>query len=129
MEKAFGLVDQQVALLRRRKQGSNKLQTICLCGGLGESRYVWKRFDDFCKERFGGTVQLFTDKQAWSAVVRGAAIRGLNGNTVLSRKAKRAYGIGVHRPFRKEIDREEDAYNCPVGGKRAGGYVAWFMVV
>lgn len=51
--------------------------------------YVWRRFDDFCKDRFTGAVKLFTDKQAWSAVVRGPAIRGLNGNTVLSRKANK----------------------------------------
>jgi hypothetical protein len=54
------------------------------------------------------------DQRTWSAVVRGVAVRGLEGSMVLSKKAKKCYGIDVHQEFRMDVD-EEDAFLCLVG--------------
>lgn len=103
---------------------------MCLCGGLGSSPYVHRRFQDFCGERLDGECEVLRDHRAWSAVVRGAAIRGLNGNTVLAKKAKICYGIAIHRKFVEGVDNEEDSFWCKAKDeKRARGYIAWFIVV
>ena len=120
---AFALIKDQSASLDAQHMSSFRI--ICLCGGLGSSEYVWARFREFSQEHLRGKCHIFTDGRAWSAVVRGAAIRGLSGSLVLSRKAKRCYGIGVHQEFREGVDNEEDAHYCPVKGKRAEGYIHW----
>lgn len=118
---AFGLIDRQSEkLVKLNKPG---FDIMCLCGGLGSSEYVWKRFKEYSIAKLQGKCAIFTDSRAWSAVVRGAATRGLCGSLVLSKTAKRAYGIGIHQEFREGIDDEEDAWECPTKGKRANGYV------
>lgn len=103
---------------------------MCLCGGLGSSPYVYRRFQEYCNDKLDGECEVLKDARPQSSVVRGACIRGLNGNTVLSKKAKRCYGVGVHRPFREGVDDEKKAYWCPAKQqKRARGYVAWFIVL
>jgi len=125
VEKALGLVDEQLALLKKDKK--SPFRVIALCGGLGTSEYVWKKFKEYCQIALNDKVQLVTDERAWSAVVRGAAVRGLDGSVVLSKKAKRAYGLGVHQRFREGVDNEEESFICPVGGKRAPGYIDWVV--
>lgn len=121
---AFTIIDKISEKLKEEKLGP--FHMMCLCGGLGSSEYVWTRFTQYKKEKFGDKCKLHLSPRAWSAVVRGAAIRGLYGSLVLSRRAKRAYGIGIHQPFREGIDKEEDAWICPIKkDKRAGGYVFW----
>lgn len=122
LERAFALINNQLESLR--KERASPFRIICLCGGLGNSEYVWQRFTEFCKGELQGC-ELVTDPRAWSAVVRGAAVRGLDGNAVLSKRSKRAYGLGVHQAFRDGVDDEADAFECPVNGKRARGYIDW----
>ena len=45
-----------------------------------------------------------------SAVVRGAAIRGLEGIAPRVKHARRHYGINLASPFREGIDPEDTAY-------------------
>jgi hypothetical protein len=45
-----------------------------------------------------------------SAVVRGAALRGLEGIAPRVKHARRHYGISLGMPFRAGIDPEESAY-------------------
>lgn len=123
IDKAFELIDDLSAKLK--SEGLAPFKILCLCGGLGSSEYVWKQFKQYVKDKLDDKCAIFTDKRAWSAVVRGAAIRGLSGSLVLSKRAKRAYGIGIHQAFREGIDDERDAELCPVKGKRARGYLYW----
>ncbi len=123
LEKSFALIERQLAMLERETLPTFKI--MCLCGGLGSSEYIWKCFREFSRKHLQLNCQIFTDHRAWSAVVRGAAIRGLSGSLVLSRKAKRCYGICVHQESREGIDDEKDAITCPVKGKRADGYIHW----
>lgn len=125
VQAALGLVEEQRKQLKRDKASCFK--TIALCGGLGTSSYIWARFNEFCKGKMAGEVQLVTDERAWSAVSRGAATRGLEGSMVLSKRARRAYGLGCHHQFQEGIDDEANAFECPLKGKRAEGYVDWFM--
>jgi len=125
LSKAFALIDEQVAGLKKEAKATFKV--LCLCGGLGQSEYVWSKFQEYCNEKLNGHCQLVTDDRAWSAVVRGAAVRGLDGSMVIAKRAKRCYGIGVHQEFREGVDREEDSFECPIKGKRADGYIDWVV--
>lgn len=123
MTTAFDIIDEILAKLDKERKA--RFDIMCLCGGLGSSEYVWKRFDEYKRAKFGESCQIQTDPRAWSAVVRGATIRGLQGSLVLERRAKRAYGVGIHQQFQEGIDSEVDAELCPVKGKIARGYVYW----
>lgn len=123
VEKAFAIIDQISAKLEAEDLPGFRI--MCLCGGLGSSEYMWRRFQGYVKEKLDGKCEIFTDDRAWSAVVRGAAIRGLSGSLVLSKRAKRAYGIGIHQTFQEGVDDEADMWMCPAKGKRARGYVSW----
>lgn len=125
IEKAFAIVDQICDKLKKLEL--SPFRVMCLCGGLGSSEYVWTRFQEYIQDRLDGNCEIFTDERAWSAVVRGAAVRGLSGSLVLSKRAKRAYGIGIHQAFRKGHDKERDAFICDIKGKRADGYVYWVI--
>lgn len=120
---ATALIKKQLAALKKEKKTAFK--AICLCGGLGQSEYVFTEVDNFCKKKLKVSCELITDGRAWSAVVRGAAIRGLDGSMVIAKRARYCWGIGVHQAFREGIDDEEDAFECPIEGKRAEGYVDW----
>ena len=125
VKRALALVTEQHKILQKIKEHPFRL--IALCGGLGTSEYIWTKFQEYCDESHGGAVQLVTDERAWSSVVRGACVRGLEGSIVLAKKARRCYGIEVHQPFRDGIDDEEKAFTDDVGGKRAPGYVHWLV--
>lgn len=125
LDAAFALLNEQVAALKKEKK--NSLKVVCLCGGLGTSEYIWHKFGAYCKKKLGDQCELVTDERAWSAVVRGAAIRGLDGSMVLSKRAKRSYGIAVHQAFREGIDNEAKSFICPLKGKRAEDYIDWVV--
>lgn len=123
IKKAFALIDKLCKSLKDKRMKG--IQIMCLCGGLGSSEYIWDKFEKYAEKKIGQDCAIFKDDRAWSAVVRGAAIRGLSGSVVLSKKAKRAFGVGIHQAFRNGLDKEEDAEECPIMGKRAHGYVLW----
>lgn len=90
LDKTFQLVRQQLAALRKEKKALFKV--ICLCGGLGESEYVWKKFQEYIDDELQHECQLVHSDRPWSAVCRGGTIRGLEGSVVLSKKSKFWYG-------------------------------------
>ncbi|KAJ5640148.1 uncharacterized protein N7484_008010 [Penicillium longicatenatum] len=78
-------------------------KAIILVGGFGASEYVYKRV----KGRFEGT-DIMQPLNAWSAVVRGAVYRGLEGNQVGNRKARCHYGTCHHGHFSRLIHDDKD---------------------
>jgi hypothetical protein len=62
-----------------------------------------------------------------SAVVRGAALRGLEGIAPRMKRARRHYGIEVGFYFREGTDPEELAYIDDFDVKRCDGRVAWLI--
>ncbi len=63
-----------------------------------------------------------------AAVVRGAALRGLEGTAPRIKYARRHYGIQLGMKFREGIDPEEDAYISLLDNtKRCAGRMKWLI--
>jgi hypothetical protein len=62
-----------------------------------------------------------------SAVVRGAALRGLEGIAPRMKRARRHYGIGLGIQFREGTDPEELAYIDDFEVKMCRGRVKWLI--
>jgi hypothetical protein len=60
-------------------------------------------------------------------VVRGAALRGLEGIVPRMKRARRHYGIGVNITFREGTDPEERAYIDDFNSKMCSGRVDWLI--
>lgn len=121
--KSLDLVTEQIRLIRKRKATSVDL--IILCGGLGSSPYVKKRFEDFCQDDLGGKVTVVQPLEPWSAVCRGAALRGLEKYPVVSRRSRAYYGFAAHEEFNTEKHDEADAFWDLEFGKRAKDQMFW----
>lgn len=67
----------------------------------------------------------------WSAVVRGAAAKGLDGDgrtPIKARKCRRNYGTGCHTLFVPGKHREMDAFiSSYTGEKRADSQMSWLV--
>lgn len=137
VQQVLGLVKQQLASVQKDKKmpgvkvrlsdsycfQANIFQTIVLCGGFGSSPFLFNRLEAFCN---GKGIRVICPDRAWSAIARGAAMRGLSQPFIGSIKCRAHYGICVHRPFREGIDDETNSYICSYSGhKRAGGYIHW----
>jgi hypothetical protein len=61
-------------------------------------------------------------------VVRGAALRGLEGIAPRIKRARRHYGFSISKLFREGIDPEETAYIHDFDDlKYCGGRVEWLI--
>ncbi|KAH8650615.1 Hsp70 family protein-like protein [Tricladium varicosporioides] len=100
------LVRQQVKEVRRKKGAA--IDRIILVGGFGESPYLNKALAEWCKAN--GNIKLMRPEHPQSAVVRGAALRGLEGIAPRMKQSRRHYGIGLSLPFREGRDPEEKAF-------------------
>ncbi|PSR90495.1 hypothetical protein BD289DRAFT_365914 [Coniella lustricola] len=109
---------------------------IILVGGFGQSDYLYRRL----KSRFSsaapppyserpthalsgagaggpgesGSIEVMQPVYAWTAVVRGAVLRGLEGNMVISRKARMHYGTSYATVFDEEKHSVSDRYWSPL---------------
>jgi len=67
----------------------------------------------------------------WSAVVRGAAAKGLEGDgraPIKNRKCRRNYGTGCHAIFEAGKHRETDSFvSTYTGEKRANHQMSWLL--
>jgi hypothetical protein len=83
---------------------------VFLVGGFGRSQYLYKRVEEYCKDRgFGVRRPPFP----WSAVVRGAVARGLEpngGGLVELRKCRLHYGTPISERFIPGEHSESDSY-------------------
>ena len=120
---SLDLVREQLSLIKKRK--APKVKTIILCGGLGSSPYMLKKFQEFCGGELEGNIEVVRPIQAWSGICRGAALRGLEKSPVLFRRSRYHYGFTLHRAFRQGKDREEDAFDDGINGKRAKNQMVW----
>jgi hypothetical protein len=68
---------------------------------------------------------------SWSAVVRGAALRGLerdNPKLIQMRICRKCYGISISEPFSSFKHQERDAYHDLFDGqKKARGQMEWLL--
>ncbi|KAK4950848.1 hypothetical protein LTR10_010841 [Elasticomyces elasticus] len=111
------LVEGQLALL----QGSGlRANGLVLVGGFGQSECLLKAL----QTRFSGGIhgiEVLQPVNAWTAVVRGAVLRGLEGaEMVTSRKARRYYGVS----FQEQFDPKEHPTSCRKWDKYGDRWVA-----
>ncbi|KAJ5143425.1 uncharacterized protein N7515_002212 [Penicillium bovifimosum] len=100
------------------------IKAIVLVGGLGASAYLFKRLE----AAFSG-IEIMQPQNAWSAVARGAVIRGQEGNQVDSRIARCSYGIKTRIPYdcNKHTNNGTVAW-CPFEEKwKRDGRMDWFI--
>ena len=121
-----GLVDQQMSVLKGKDM---KVAGILLVGGFGQSEALYKalrsKFEadsqspppyserDFNDSTSPRGVQVMQPPNAWSAVVRGAVLRGLEGTDyVLSRKARNHYGVKCTETYDSSVHTLSQRYWC-----------------
>ncbi|KAL7275881.1 hypothetical protein RUND412_001158 [Rhizina undulata] len=109
IDKIVDLVDDQIRNVRKK---GGKIAAILLVGGFGASEYLRKRLRE--QIFFGGTVEVMQPRNAWSAITRGALIRGLDGSFVTEMIARRHYGISVEMEYEPGKGLEAFRTWCPV---------------
>jgi hypothetical protein len=109
---------------------------IVLVGGFGQSNYLYRRL----KSRFAsaapppytprpthmtsvpqqsgggedGSIEVMQPVYAWTAVVRGAVLRGLEGNMVISRKSRMHYGTSYATVYDEDKHAVSERYWSPL---------------
>lgn len=85
------------------------VKAVLLVGGFGQNAYLKDRL----RISLGSSVQVLQPANAWTAVVRGALMMGLANSDpslskvgVVSRQARKSYGVELIKPFEKDIHRE-----------------------
>jgi len=91
---------------------------VFLVGGFGSSEYLYKRVEEYCRDRGFGVRRPLNP---WSAIVRGAVARGLEpngGGLVELRKCRLHYGTPVAQRFIPGKHSESDAYIDELTGEK-----------
>lgn len=103
------LVQMQIKI--SEKKGNVKI--VYLVGGFGGSPYLRNSLKTVVPE----SIQVISPANAWTAVVRGALIKGLAETSPLaaavkvgSRAARRAYGVRIRTPFRAGVHQHDRKY-------------------
>jgi len=123
------LVQGQVDGLRNK---GGIVSGIVLVGGFGQSEYLYKRlrghFTSGAPPPYSerpthamaravgenGSIEVMQPLYAWTAVVRGAVLRGLEGNMVISRKARMHYGTSYATVYDEEKHSVGERYWSPL---------------
>jgi actin-like ATPase involved in cell morphogenesis len=105
---------------------------IVLVGGFGQSNYLYKRlkshFNSAAPPPYSerpthaqanaliesGAVEVMQPVYAWTAVVRGAVLRGLEGSMVVTRKSRYHYGTSYATVFDEDKHQVSERYWSPL---------------
>ncbi|OJD36554.1 hsp70 family protein [Diplodia corticola] len=90
------------------KKKNHKINRLILVGGFGDSDYLNELMQIWCTQT--NSIKLTCPPQCQATVVRGAALRGLEGLAPLYRQARRHYGYSASMVFRQGIDPQSKAY-------------------
>lgn len=118
------LVEGQVEGIRRK---NGVVSGIVLVGGFGQSNYLYStlksHFNTAAPPPYselpthsanGMAVEVMQPVNAWTAVVRGAVLRGLEGSMVVSRRSRWAYGTSYATVYDPERHPASDRYWSPL---------------
>ncbi|KAF7563125.1 hypothetical protein G7046_g1025 [Stylonectria norvegica] len=123
------LVQGQVEGLRSK---GGIVSGIVLVGGFGQSDYLYRRlkahFTSAAPPPYSerpthantnaiietGSIEVMQPVYAWTAVVRGAVLRGLEGNMVISRKSRMHYGTSYATVYDEEKHSVSERYWSPL---------------
>ncbi|KAF2706333.1 hypothetical protein K504DRAFT_459629 [Pleomassaria siparia CBS 279.74] len=114
-------------LKNAKQSGKVWMKYVFLVGGFAESPYMFNEIKKFLQRL---ELQAIKPAFAWSAIARGAAATGLEGdsNAIVKRKCRRHYGT-IHCPFfipGKYC--KSQSWICPYKGTRhAGEQAAWLI--
>ncbi|TLD31277.1 hypothetical protein PspLS_02168 [Pyricularia sp. CBS 133598] len=131
IDKICALISDQITKAQEdvEEDVKSKKMKVILVGGFASSPYLCERLEVFLENR---DATLATPmKDAWSAIARGAVIRGLEGEIVKQRKCRRHYGIEFARPYKHQYDKGYNrslrrTYMDHFQGKRIlTGFLAW----
>lgn len=135
IEQIIKLVEGQMQKLEAQGKSVNG---IVLVGGFGQSNCLFKCL----QARFAGRkrssstragslprFEIMQPINAWTAVVRGAVMRGLEGaGQVLSRKSRRAYGVTAARPWNSAVHSKIDKFwHANEQVWKASNQMNWFI--
>ncbi|SPO03417.1 related to hsp70 protein [Cephalotrichum gorgonifer] len=132
VQEVCDLVQGQVDTLRAK---GGIVSGIVLVGGFGQSNYLYRRL----KSHFAtavppppyserpthahasagpdsspASIEVMQPVYAWTAVVRGAVLRGLEGNMVISRKSRMYYGTSYATVYDEEKHPVSERYWSPL---------------
>ncbi|KAJ0346394.1 hypothetical protein KNSL1_007502 [Colletotrichum chrysophilum] len=114
------------------RQAGGVVSGIVLVGGFGQSDYLYRRLKShfnsaapppYTERPTHGTmttlqetasIEVMQPVYAWTAVVRGAVLRGLEGNMVISRKARYHYGTSYATVYDEEKHSVSERYWSPL---------------
>jgi len=123
------LVQGQVEGLRAK---GGIVSGIILVGGFGQSDYLYRRLKSHFTSAApppyserpthanmsagseNGSIEVMQPVYAWTAVVRGAVLRGLEGNMVISRKARYHYGTSYATNYDEASHSVSERYWSPL---------------
>ncbi|KAF2639252.1 actin-like ATPase domain-containing protein [Massarina eburnea CBS 473.64] len=129
VQEVIDLVEGQVQSIR------NKGGLVCgivLVGGFGQSNYLYSRMKTYFNSappppyterpthaialnpNVPQAIEVFHPIHAWTAVVRGAVLRGLEGSMVVSRRSRWWYGTSYATVFDESKHPIEDRYWSPL---------------
>ncbi|RPA91804.1 actin-like ATPase domain-containing protein [Choiromyces venosus 120613-1] len=115
VQKVIQLVQQQVKEVEKLE--TRQVKALVLAGGFGESEYLRCRLEAEIRTKDGKKIIILQPCNAWTAVVRGAVIRGLEGEMVQTRKVTKHYGTSYNTRFIEGLHPKRDAYIDPFTGK------------
>ncbi|KAF2642545.1 hypothetical protein P280DRAFT_548006 [Massarina eburnea CBS 473.64] len=128
LRRTLELLKEQLKAAER--SGHVKIKYVFMVGGFAESPYMHDQIKSMAGEY--SSVQVIRPAYAWSAIVRGAAAKGLESDgrtSVKFRKCRRNYGTMCNVVFRSGYHREADSYICQFSGiKRARSQMNWLIV-
>jgi len=127
VKEVIELVEGQVETIRAK---AGHVAAIVLVGGFGQSNYMYKKM----QAHFGAAppppyseippspagsdihepIEVMHPMYAWTAVVRGAVIRGLEGSMVISRRSRWHYGTSYATVFDESKHGIKDRYWSPL---------------
>ncbi|SMR42561.1 unnamed protein product [Zymoseptoria tritici ST99CH_1A5] len=127
ISEVLDLVEGQVEAVRSK---GGLVSGIILVGGFGQSNYLYTRL----KQHFSSeppptysvtptheaaqaqhqSIEVLQPIHAWTAVVRGAVLRGIEGSSVETRRSRWAYGTSYATVFNEAKHPAEDRYWSPL---------------
>ena len=128
------IVEQIVDLIKVQvmtvSAGPQRVNSILLVGGFGESEYLFNKVSEWAGQY---QIQVIQPRDPSTAIVRGAVMKGLEPKsgpqkTEIVRRARRNYGVPTAQIFVEGKHDEKDAYTDQHTGKKmAGNQISWFI--
>ncbi|KAF1833755.1 hypothetical protein BDW02DRAFT_589443 [Decorospora gaudefroyi] len=126
LRRTYELLLEQIREARRAH--NVELKSVFMVGGFSESPYMYEKIKAFAEAE---GLQAIRPAHAWSAIVRGAAVKGLEGDgraPIKNRKCRRSYGTDYDTQFIPGVHKEADSYfSRHEQAKRALHQMEWLL--